>query len=132
MLANEQTNYWMNREQKAALSGRGFSPPSLSIKVRSPAAATLTSERSSADQRFHEGGFVKGPVVLVRDRSVNIALKEGEHREPDARPAAVLVGTRVGQGVVVEEEAGGDVEGDEDIDGIVLMSRQDEEDAKQV
>lgn len=71
-------------------------------------------------------------MVLVRDGSVHVALEEGEHGEPDARPAAVLVGTRVGQRVVVEEEAGGDVEGDEDVDGVVLVRRQDEEDAKQV
>ena len=34
--------------------------------------------------------------------------------------------------MVVEEEAGGDVEGDEHVDGVVLVGRQDEEDAKQV
>lgn len=71
-------------------------------------------------------------MVLVRDGSVHVALEEREHREPDARPAAVLVGARVGQGVVVEEEAGGDVEGDEDVNGVVLVSRQNEEDAEQV
>lgn len=71
-------------------------------------------------------------MVLVRDGSVHVALKEGEHGEPDARPAAVLVGARVGQGVVVEEEAGGDVEGDEDVDGVVLVSGQNEEDTKEI
>lgn len=34
--------------------------------------------------------------------------------------------------MVVEEEASSDVESDENIDGIVLMSRQDEENPKQV
>lgn len=34
--------------------------------------------------------------------------------------------------MVVEEEACGDVEGYEDIDGVVLMGRQDEENPKQV
>ena len=34
--------------------------------------------------------------------------------------------------MVVQEESGGDVEGDEDVDGVVLMGGQDEEDAKQV
>lgn len=71
-------------------------------------------------------------MVLVRDGSIHIALEEGEHGEPDSSAAAVLVGARVGQGVVVEEEAGGDVEGDEDVDGVVLVSRQDEEDAKEI
>ena len=34
--------------------------------------------------------------------------------------------------MVVQEESGGDVEGDEDVDGVVLVRGQDEEDAKQV
>ncbi len=34
--------------------------------------------------------------------------------------------------MVVQEESGGDVEGDEDVDGVVFVCRQDEEDAKQV
>lgn len=34
--------------------------------------------------------------------------------------------------MVVEEEAGGDVKGDEHIDGVVLVSRQNEENPKQV
>lgn len=34
--------------------------------------------------------------------------------------------------MVVEEQSGSDVEGDEDVDGVVLVRRQDEEDAKQV
>lgn len=48
------------------------------------------------NQKFHEGRFIEGPVVLVRDRSIDVALKEGEHREPNARPPAVLEGTGVG------------------------------------
>lgn len=71
-------------------------------------------------------------MVLVGDGSVHIALEEGEHGEPDARPAAVLVGASVGQRVVVEEEASGYVEGDEDVDGVVLVSRQDEKNPKEV
>lgn len=34
--------------------------------------------------------------------------------------------------MIVEEEAGGDVEGDEHVDGVVLVSSQDEENPKQV
>lgn len=71
-------------------------------------------------------------MVLVGHGSVHVALEEGEHGEPDARPPTVLVGTGVGQGVIVEEEASGDVEGDEHVDGVVLVSRQDEENPKQV
>ena len=38
----------------------------------------------------------------------------------------------VGQSVVVHEQSGRYVESDEDIDGVVLVSGQDEEDAKDV
>lgn len=44
----------------------------------------------------------------------------------------MLVRPRVGQGVVVQEQPSGDVEGDENVDGVVLVSGQDEEDPKQV
>lgn len=71
-------------------------------------------------------------MVLVWDGSVHIALKEREHREPNASPAAVLVGSSVGQRVVVEEKASGDVEGDEDVDGVVFVSCQDEKNPKEV
>lgn len=88
--------------------------------------------RRSADESLEQGGSSEGPAVLVRHGSVDVALEEGEHGEPDARAAALLVGARVGQRVVVQEESGGDVEGDEDVDGVMLVSRQDEEDPEQV
>lgn len=59
------------------------------------AASDLWSKTLS-DQSFHESGFFKGPVILVGNRSVHIALKEGEHWEPNARPPALLVSARVG------------------------------------
>ena len=34
--------------------------------------------------------------------------------------------------MIIEEEARGDVEGDEDVDGVVLMRGQDEEDAEDI
>ena len=34
--------------------------------------------------------------------------------------------------MIVEEESAGDVEGNKDVDAVVLMCRQDEEDAKAV
>lgn len=49
-----------------------------------------------SNESFHEGRFLEGPVILVGDRSIHIALKEGEHGEPNARPPALLVGTGVG------------------------------------
>lgn len=44
----------------------------------------------------------------------------------------MLICPRVGQRVVIQEQPSGDVEGDENVDGVVLMSSQDEEDPKQV
>lgn len=63
------------------------------------------------------------PAVLIRYGTVNVALKEREHGEPDSRAAALLVRPCVGQRVVIKEESGGDVERDEDVDGIMLMGR---------
>lgn len=71
-------------------------------------------------------------MVLVGHWSVDVALKEREHGEPYARAPALLVGAGVGQRVVVEEQACSDVESDEHVDGVVLVSRQDEEDPEQV
>lgn len=80
----------------------------------------------------HEGGFGERPAILIWNRSGHIALKERKEREPDTRSAAVLIGLRVCQRVVVQEQSGGDIERDEDVDGVMFMSRQDEEDSKQV
>lgn len=85
-----------------------------------------------SDQSPEQGGPGEGPAVLVGHGTVDVALEEGEHGEPDARAAAVLVGPRVGQRVVVQEQTRGDVERNEDIDGVVLVGRQDEEDPEQV
>lgn len=105
---------------------------SISSKKSTHTAPADLWKNTLANQSFHEGRFVEWPVILVGDRSVHIAFKEGEHGEPNARPSTVLVGARVGQRVVVEEEAGGDVEGDEHVDGVMLVSRQNEENPKQV
>lgn len=43
----------------------------------------------------------KRPAVLVGHRPVDIALKKGEHGEPDASSPALLVSPSVGQSVVV-------------------------------
>lgn len=43
-----------------------------------------------------------------------------------------MQGSIVSQGVVVEEHARGDVKGNEDVDGVVLVCRQDEEYSKGV
>lgn len=85
-----------------------------------------------ANKTPHDGRLRKGPAVLVGHWAINVALKEGEHGEPDACSAAMLVGPSVGQGMIVQEESGGDVEGDEYIDGIVFVSSKDEEDPKKI
>lgn len=85
-----------------------------------------------ANHSLHEDRFTKRPVVLVRDRSIYIALEERKHGEPDASPAAVLIRPGVGQRMVVEEEASSDIESNKHIDGVVLVSREDEENPKQI
>lgn len=61
-------------------------------------------------------------------------LKVTEHWEPDLCPEGIslLQGAVVGQGVVVEEHAGRDVECNEHVNGVVFVGCQDEEDAKHV
>lgn len=72
--------------------------------------------------------------VLVRDDPGNFGLEEAEEREPNSSPAGISVHQRlvVGERVVVQEEAGSYVEGYEDIDGVMFVSRQDEEDSEHV
>lgn len=99
---------------------------------------TLSVSNSTAagcllsDQPLQHSRSRKRPAVLVGDRPVDIALKEGEHGEPDASSPALLVGPSVSQGVVVQEESGSDVEGYEHVNGVVFMRSQDEEDAEEV
>lgn len=88
--------------------------------------------RSLSNQPLQHSGSGEGPAVFVGDRSVDVALKEGEHREPDAGSSTLLVGPGVGQGVVIQEKSGGDVERDEHVNGVVLVCSQDEEDSKEI
>lgn len=75
-----------------------------------------------ANECFHEGRPGEGPAVLIGDGTVDVALEEGEQGEPDASSAAVLVRPCVGQRVVVQEQPSGDVEGNENVNGVVLVS----------
>ena len=61
-------------------------------------------------------------------------LEEGEEWEPDAHARLVRVAQHavVGERVIIEEEARRDVERDEDVDRVVLVRREDEEDAEDV
>ena len=74
------------------------------------------------------------PLVLVGNNAVDRRLEVREQREPDARADAVGLAQDavVGERVVVEEEPRGDVERDEDVDGVVLVGGEDEEDGEHV
>lgn len=87
---------------------------------------------SLSNQPPHHSRLRKGPAVLVGHRSVDVALKEGEHGEPDACSSTLLVGSGVSQSVVVQEESSGDVECYENINGVMLMCSQDEENSKEI
>lgn len=95
-------------------------------------AKSKVATQSLSNQPLHHSGSREGPAVFIGDRPVDVALKEGEHREPDAGSSTLLVGPGVGQGVVIEEKSGGDVERYEHVNGVVLVRSQDEEDAKEV
>lgn len=43
-----------------------------------------------------------------------------------------MIGLCVRQRVVVQEQSGGDVKCNEDVDGVMFVCRQDEEDSKQI
>lgn len=85
-----------------------------------------------SNQALHRRRFREGPAVLIGDGTVHIALKEGEHRKPDAGSPTLLVRPSIGQSVVVQEESGSDIEGYKHINGVVFMGSQDEEDPKEV
>lgn len=63
-----------------------------------------------------------------------MCLKVAKHWEPDLSPEGVslLQGSVISKRMVVEEHTGRDVEGDKHIDGVMLMSRQNKENAKHV
>lgn len=77
--------------------------------------------RSLSNQPPHHSGSREGPSVFVGNRPVNVAFKEREHREPDACSSALLVCPGVGQGVVIQEKSGGNVERYEHVNGVVLV-----------
>lgn len=52
--------------------------------------------RPLSNQPLHHNRSREGPAVLVGDRPIDIALKEGEHREPNASSSTLLVGPGVG------------------------------------
>lgn len=75
-----------------------------------------------------------GSLELVGHNTINRSFKEAEQREPYPRPYRVPLHESliISQCVVVKKQPGRNVEGNEDIDGIMLVARQDEKDAKHV
>lgn len=71
---------------------------------------------------------------LVRDDSVHGTLKVREQRKPDASTVWVMGHQRlvVCQRVIVKEQTGCDVERNEDINGVMFVSGQDEEYSKHI
>lgn len=74
------------------------------------------------------------PFILVRNNTVYRRLEIGEQRKPDARPRAVRLSQNaiVGQRVIIQKETRSYVERDENVDGVVLVCREDEENRKYV
>lgn len=87
---------------------------------------------SLSNQPPHHSRLGEGPAVLVRYWSIDVALEKREHWKPDTRSATLLVGASVGQRMVVQEESCGDVERDENVNGVMLVCSQDEENAKEI
>lgn len=85
-----------------------------------------------SNQPLHRGRSGERPAVLVGDGPVDVALEEGEHWEPDASSPTLLVRPGIGQSMVVKEESGSDVEGNEHVNGVVFVGSQDEKDPKEV
>lgn len=63
-----------------------------------------------------------------------MCLKVAKHWEPDlsSEGVSLLQGSVISKRMIVEEHTGCNVEGNEHIDGVMLMSRQNEENAKHV
>lgn len=75
-----------------------------------------------------------GRLELVGHDAVHTRLEEGEEREPDAGADDVALHKRlvVGQRMVVEEQAAGDVERNEHVYRVVFVCGQNKEDTKHV
>ena len=71
---------------------------------------------------------------LVGHDAVDPTFKEVEEREPDSGTLRVHLheGAVVSERVVVQEQASRNIERDENVDRIMLVSRQNEEDSEQV
>lgn len=75
-----------------------------------------------------------GNVKGVGDDAVDGGLKEVKEGKPDARtvPVSLVKCPIIRQRVVVEKETSAYVEGDKDVNRVVLVGSENEEDAKEV
>lgn len=77
----------------------------------------------------------KGIAVHIRHTiPIPVLLHVRKQRKPFAQPHTIfcLQHTRVGQCVVVQKETGGDDKGNDHIDAVVLVCRQNKENAKYI
>jgi len=76
----------------------------------------------------------KWTFKLIWHNSFDFTLEEIEERKPDACALSVTLIERsmIGESVVVKEEPCGDIEGNEDINGVVFVSCKDKEDSKEI
>ena len=128
--SNQRFPFLLRRSGSNAQTGAITTCTSEAGHAKGKAGAKLG--RQVADQQLLVAppGDIKG----VGDNAIYAGLKEVEKGKPDSRSVAVSLIERpiIGQRVVVEKETGADVEGDEDVDGVVLMGGQNEEDAEEV
>lgn len=73
-------------------------------------------------------------LILVGNYTVNVWLEKAKERKPDSCTACVSLheGLVVSQRVVVEKQPWRDVEGDENVNWVVLVAGEDEEYAETV
>ena len=73
-------------------------------------------------------------LVLIGHNRVNVALEVGQHRKPDLNSTMIALKEHfiVCQAVIVQEEARCDVECNENVYRVVLMSAQNKEEAEHI
>lgn len=78
--------------------------------------------------------YLERPLILVWNHPIAARLKEGKQRKPDTRALGILLhqGSVVSKCVIVHEQARSNVEGNENVNGVVFVGGKDEENAKDV
>ena len=73
-------------------------------------------------------------MIFIRNHAVDTRLEKAEKREQNfgAGMVSLTKGSTIGQCVIVQEKTGGNVKSYEDVDGIMLVSSQNEKNAKEI